>query len=165
MVQEVRAVQLEVIKAIAPDQDNKGFWDASFHPIMVRCGGNPEASFANALGLDSFQFLALEYTRLATLGMRASGNARIFHGMNIDLPAGSLAETTTQAAVRYTAGSDDAQCLSAAQEWARSILLGTHSDHAALQQALIASEDLARATARLAGQGACRAPSCQARCV
>ena len=47
-------MELAFVKAINPTQDNLPFYDTTFKPIMTKCDGNVDATFANALGYDSF---------------------------------------------------------------------------------------------------------------
>ena len=124
-INAISAIQFRFIQILAPDQNKKDFYDADLKGLMASCDGNKEASFANIMGMDSFQLLALEYVRLLGTGVR-SGNAKsdeIFFSYGAMDEGSSLARTISLALTRHTALSGDANCLEKAQAWATKILL------------------------------------------
>jgi hypothetical protein len=147
IIKAIRDLEMQFASAISPDQNNPGYYDVSFRPIMVSCGGNPEATFANALGLDSFQFLAQEYVRQLVFGARQrNGMDRIFHGYDRMIATDNLLESTVLSALRHTQGSESASCISQISAWARAALLTEESPaHKVLRNVIAGDANLARA--------------------
>ena len=124
-INAISAVQYRFIQVLAPEQNKKEFYDADLKGLMATCGGNKEASFANIMGMDTFQLLALEYVRLMGTGVRsgkASADA-IFYSYGAMDEGSTLARSISLALTRHTALAGDANCLDKAQTWATKILL------------------------------------------
>jgi chromosome segregation ATPase len=98
-------------------------YDRSFVPIMTQCGGNAEATFANAFGRDSFDFLADEYIAGLISGSRGSA-ADALYLKNGKLSDGdSLHHYILLEALRnLEGGSDDPKCMSQIKSWANEVL-------------------------------------------
>ncbi|MFN7454952.1 MAG: hypothetical protein ACK5RO_09865, partial [Pseudobdellovibrionaceae bacterium] len=138
-------IQIRFVKIVEPDDSRPDFYHDDFKPIMRACGGYEEASFPNALGLDSFQILAMEYARTLVLGER-SGDPQvdqIFHGFGSALDSDGLAKTLLLAMVRYPVGSESETCLAKIQNWGRVILM-KDSRFQTFRQRLADDESLAR---------------------
>jgi hypothetical protein len=124
-IRAIGSVQFEFIRALAPDDERLAFYDELFKPVMRSCGGDTAATTPNALGLDSFQILAMEYTRMLLLGER-TGMAeidQIFHGFgSVDMSDG-LQRTIMLGLVRYPKGSETESCLQMIQTWGRNVVL------------------------------------------
>ncbi len=124
-INALTAVQLRFIKILAPDEKNKDFYDAEMKKWMGDCGGNSEASFANVMGIDSFQLLSLEYAKLMTKGIRSGSpeSDGIFFSYGALDDGNTLARSISLALTRHTAIAADANCLEKSEAWATSILL------------------------------------------
>ncbi len=124
-INAISGVQLRFIQILDPDQNKKDFYDTDLKGLMATCGGNKDASFANIMGMDSFQLLALEYVRLLGTGVR-SGNTKtdsIFYSYGAMEEGSTLARSISLALTRHTALAGDANCLEKSQIWANKILL------------------------------------------
>jgi hypothetical protein len=124
-IRALGSLQLEFIKTLSPDDENPGYYNESFKPIMELCDGDLGATTPNAMGLDSFQVLSIEYARLLLLGER-TGNEKIdnvffdFGSANED---DGLPRTIMLALLRYPRGSENESCLNRIQKWGRNIIL------------------------------------------
>ena len=145
----ITEVETSFVAALNPDQNNPPFYNEFFKPIMAKCGGNPQATFANALGYDSFQFLAQEYVRQLMFGSRGNPYDAIFYGQPTLLPNDNLPRLTGLAATRNTLGGNEETCITEIQTWARQILFGTDSNTTALRALIVANQNLARSVLKL----------------
>jgi hypothetical protein len=124
-INALSAVQLRFIQILAPDEKTKDFYNESLAQLMESCGGNKAASYANVMGLDSFQLLSLEYARLLTLGIRSSDlkSDSIFHSYGAVEEGNNLSRSLVLALARHTAIASDDNCMANTQTWASRILL------------------------------------------
>ena len=124
-MQTLTELQLNFIKILDPDEDHKEYYNETFADVAQKCVGNVKTSFPNALGLDSFQILSMEYVRLLLLGER-TGNEEIdtiFHDYSDASTSSNLHRSIMLGLIRYPAGSDTDSCLKNIQDWARGVLL------------------------------------------
>jgi hypothetical protein len=149
LIRVISEVETSFIASLNPNQDAPGFYDQSFKPIMAKCEGNPEATFANALGYDSFQLLAQEYVRQLMFSSRGLGADPIFHGQPTLLVADNLHRVTALAVTRFTVSSATESCLQDVQTWARQVLYSNDANSVALRSGLAADTNLARAALKL----------------
>jgi len=116
------------LRALQPQQREDGgerieSYDKSFVPIMTQCGGNAEATFANAFGRDSFDFLADEFITGLIYGARGLKADALY------LKNGQLSDGTSlhhfvmmEAARTLEGGSNDPKCMSMIKSWANKTL-------------------------------------------
>jgi len=98
-------------------------YDASFVPLMVSCGGDPEASYANALGRNSFDFLADQYVESLVNGpLGASSDSMFFKTAKMTDGASLHHYIVLSALSRFWGGSDSPACMSRIRSWASSTL-------------------------------------------
>lgn len=98
-------------------------YDASFVPLMVTCGGDPEASYANALGRSSFDFLADQYVESLVGGPVGSSVDSIFFKTAKMTDGVSLHHFIVLSALsRFWGGSESPSCMSAIRSWASSTM-------------------------------------------
>ena len=116
------------LRALQPQQREDGgerieSYDKSFVPIMTQCGGNAEATFANAFGRDSFDFLADEFITGLIYGARGL-KADVLYQKNGQLSDGmSLHHFVMMEAARtLEGGSNDPKCMSMIKSWANKTL-------------------------------------------
>lgn len=124
-INALTSVQLRFIQILAPDEKNKDFYDTDMKNWMGECGGNTQASFANVMGMDSFQLLSLEYVKLLSKGVRSGVGESdgIFYSFGALDDGNSLARSIALALTRHTAVVADASCLEKSESWATKILL------------------------------------------
>ncbi len=160
-------VRKSFLAALQPKQRSDGgerveFYDKSFLPIMAQCGGNAEATFANAFGRDSFDFLADEYIASLIGGSRGSASDALYLKNGKLSDGDSLHHYILLEALRnLEGGSDDLKCMSQIKSWANGVLNGNdfkaHRDRIAkdskfqarVAEFVSASADLKTATDRL----------------
>ena len=160
-------VRKSFLAALQPKQRSDGgerveFYDKSFVPIMAQCGGNAEATFANAFGRDSFDFLADEYIASLIGGSRGSASDALYLKNGKLSDGDSLHHYILLEALRnLEGGSDDPKCMSQIKSWANAVLNGNdfkaHRDRIAkdskfqarVAEFVSASADLKTATDRL----------------
>ena len=138
-------LQIKFIKILDPDEDNKDYYNDSFNKVALQCGGDVTASFPNALGLDSFQVLSMEYLRLLLLGER-TGVAEvdaIFQDYSDASTANNFHRVMMLGLIRYPTGADQEACLKVMQDWARKVLL-KDSDFKSRRKFLANNDDLGR---------------------
>jgi hypothetical protein len=137
-------VQLEFIKTLAPDERRtEAYWE-SFKPLTVSCGGDINATFPNAMGMDVFQVLSLEYLNLLLSGVRSGTTAdQIFHSFGAGVDEPGFHRDLMLGIIQWPTGSPKADCVSQVRSWARQTLLNTESfsDH---RRALANSSELER---------------------
>jgi hypothetical protein len=80
--QRIAELQIEFIKTLAPDEKRPEDYWASFKPLTVDCDGDVDASFPNAMGMDVFQILSLEYINLLLSGTRLFNGLRVQQKQN-----------------------------------------------------------------------------------
>jgi len=149
LIGAISEVETAFVASLNPNQNAPGFYNQSFKPIMAKCDGNPQASFANALGYDSFQFLAQEYVRQLMFSARGMGADPIFHGVPTIMPIDNLGRLSAMAATRYTVSSATDSCVQDVQNWAKQILYAADANSVALRQGLAADQNLARSVLKL----------------
>lgn len=117
------------LRALQPQQPNKDqprieFYDKSFVPLMVACGGNAEASFANAFGRDSFDFLADKFMSGLMFDARGVGDVDELYLKNNRLTNGSSLHhfVLMNAAQTLEGGINDPKCLADIRAWAEETL-------------------------------------------
>ena len=130
VVSSLGTLHLTFFDALNPDQDNIPFYDVMFRPIMTKCGGNAEATFANALGMDSFQLLAKEYIKLMALHSLGTRGGNLFFGMDRIAGGDNLHNIILTSLMRQTEGNDVESCHADIEAWARLILIGDVRKHA-----------------------------------
>ena len=136
------------IRALNPNQQTGEWYDKTFVPIMTQCGGNANATFANALGRDSFDFLADEYAYQLVMGSRGTSADNMFFGYAQATDGKSLHHYVMLSALKeLEGGGDDPSCMSKIRSWASSILYGTSADSVALRKKLVGADTLKRAVA------------------
>lgn len=133
-LEKFSALRTAFLRSLQPQQrqengDRIEFYDKSFVPIMTKCGGNAHASFANALGRDSFDFLADEFISGLIYGERGF-KADSLYVQNGQLTDGrSLHHFLMMEAVRNLEGaSDDPACMADVKSWANEVLNSTQFD-------------------------------------
>jgi hypothetical protein len=138
-------IQIRFVKILNPDEKVTEFYNEEFKPLMRTCGGDQEASFPNALGYDSFQILAMEYTRSLLLGERTGNDNidQIFHGFGEAVESGGLSKTLLLNLIRYPIGSESEFCLSKIQNFGKAIILNDPRFQP-VRERLAASDELAR---------------------
>jgi len=116
------------LRALQPQQREDGgerieSYDKSFVPIMTQCGGNAEATFANAFGRDSFDFLADEFITGLIYGARGL-KADALYLKNGQLSDGSSLHhfVMMEAARTLEGASNDPKCMSMIKSWANKTL-------------------------------------------
>jgi len=134
-------VRKAFLAALQPKQRSDGgerieFYDKSFVPIMTQCGGNAEATFANAFGRDSFDFLADEFIAGLISGSRGSAVDALYLKNGKLSDGDSLHHYIMLEALRnLEGGSDDPKCMSQIKAWANNVLnspeFKTHRDRIA----------------------------------
>jgi hypothetical protein len=142
--QRIAELQIEFIKTLAPDEKRPEDYWASFKPLTVDCDGDVDASFPNAMGMDVFQILSLEYINLLLSGTRTGGvEDEIFHafGGGVDQPG--FHRDLTMGIVQWPSGSTKAECVTRVRTWARNTLLKSAS-FSPYRRALAESSDLER---------------------
>gem|GEM_PF-643894 len=160
-------VRKSFLAALQPKQRTDGgerieFYDKSFVPIMAQCGGNAEATFANAFGRDSFDFLADEYIASLIGGSRGSASDALYLKNGKLSDGDSLHHYILLEALRnLEGGSDDPKCMSQVKAWANGVLNGNDFEahreriakdskfQARVAEFVSASADLKTATDRL----------------
>ncbi len=121
-------VRRAFLAALQPKQRSDGgerieFYDRSFVPIMAQCGGNAEATFANAFGRDSFDFLADEFIAGLISGSRGSAVDSLYLKNSKLTDGDSLHHYILLEALRnLEGGSDDPKCMSQIKAWANGVL-------------------------------------------
>lgn len=123
-------VRKSFLAALQPKQRSDGgerveFYDKAFVPIMAQCGGNAEATFANAFGRDSFDFLADEYIASLIGGSRGSASDALYLKNGKLSDGDSLHHYILLESLRnLEGGSDDPKCMSQIKAWANGVLNG-----------------------------------------
>ncbi len=148
-IKTLSEAEIAFIAAISPDQKAPEFYNETFKPIMANCGGNAAASFANAMGLDSFQFLAMEYARNLVFGIRGTSADPIFFGYDTMIKADNLRRLVILAAMRYTVSSESEKCVSDVELWAKDVLFSSAAKSVALRAKIAGNLDLSRSIAKL----------------
>jgi hypothetical protein len=144
-MRELSQVQLDFIRILDLDEDRKEYYNDTFASVAKKCDGSVDTSFPNALGLDSFQILSMEYSRLLLLGER-TGDSKIdkmFHSFGEASTDDNFHRLLMLALIRYPVGSEKPSCLEEIQGWARGVLLND-SQFQDRRQFLAADEELAR---------------------
>ncbi|NBO37209.1 hypothetical protein EBU99_01355 [bacterium] len=141
------------LRALQPNQTTGEWYDKSFQPIMAECGGNANATFANALGRDSFDYLADEYAYQLVFGTRGSAADSVFFGNVAGTDGKSLHHFIMIAALKEVeGGGDNAGCMSKIRSWASSILYGTSNDAKNLRNKIVADDKFKRSVATFVQQ-------------
>ena len=151
LIHAISEMELVFLQVINPDQNNLPFYNETFKPIMMRCEGNSKATFANALGRDSFQFLAQEYTRQLVHGIEVAKWGGIFHGDGKKVDMGDLQGLLVLDTTRYKVGSDQEECVVDIETWGRHTLFSNTKDSQDLRKTIEGSVDLARAVQKVKG--------------
>ncbi len=129
LISGIHELETQLIVTIAPNQNAPGFYNETFKPVMQACGGNPEASFSNALGMDNFQYLAQEFARMLVFGPRMGDSSdNIFHGYDAMIQHENLHRLVVLTTLRHTVGSETEDCLSKISDWSRTTLLTSYTD-------------------------------------
>lgn len=152
LISGIHELETQFIMTIAPNQDAPEYYNETFKPVMQACGGNPAASFSNALGMDNFQYLAQEFARMLVFGPRMGGTAdNIFHGYEAMIQHENLHRLVVLTTLRHTVGSETEDCLSKISDWARTTLLddSTAKDRVAFLQKISKDANLTRAIEKL----------------
>lgn len=129
IIDALSSLQLRFIQVLNPDDERPDFYNESLRAMVAkldkRCGSLENTSFANVLGMDSFQILSVEYTHLLLSGLRSGGKDRdrMFHAFGAMARRGRLHQAVATGLVRTPFADGDAQCKYAVQQWARGIIL------------------------------------------
>jgi hypothetical protein len=125
VIEALSNLQLRFVQVLNPDENNKDFYDEDFKIKMpAKCNQADEASFANALGMDSFQILSIEYTRLLLTGLRSGNeNDRIFFNYGSIEDAERFSRSIALGLIKNSTGAENFECVQAMQKWARGIFL------------------------------------------
>lgn len=142
-------LQLRFVQVLAPDEENPDFYNDDLKKrleiLNKKCDSVAVTSFANALGMDSFQILSIEYTRLLLSGLNSGDPERdlIFHKFGPAAGNDRLTQAVGTALVQAPFGDVDKSCQYEVQQWARSILL-TDKRFIPLAQALSNDDEFER---------------------
>lgn len=151
-VAEVRTAFLRALNPQQPDVQSDGklgarkeFYDISFVPIMTQCGGRADASFANAFGRDSFDFLADEYISALLFDARGSTLDPLYFGQAKQTDGANMHHYVMLESMRLLeGGNDDPSCMSRIKSWSRSVLGGNDKNSVALRKKLTDSVEFKR---------------------
>lgn len=142
-------VQEIFMTILAPDDSNLQPWDQDFTQFTATCNGDANLSFPNAMGMESFQFLNLEFLRMLLAGVRSGSDSdQIFHNFGEAFQGTGFhrAIVTTMSNQAYGAAVGD--CLDKIQHWSRRILFEEASFNS-MRLKLANSSDLAAAIEEL----------------
>jgi len=144
---------------LAPNDRNLQAWDIDFKQFMPICGGDANLSFPNAMGMESYQFINLEFSRLLLSGVRSGTEADgIFHNYGEAFQGTGFHRTIVTAMTNQAYGNANGDCLNKIQHWARRIIFESKEFNLIRQRmrdsgALAASiEELYRSLAEIKGE-------------
>lgn len=124
----INALKFQVFLSLEPNQEKLDFYDQYFLTAMIGkeqvCDVNKEASFANALGRDSFQFLMNEYVFALVFGIRsASQEDQMFFGFNsISEGLSELQRKVLVSLLSIKLPTQDPSCLTIIKKWSEETL-------------------------------------------
>lgn len=130
VIDQLSSLQLRFVQILNPDEDAPDFYNEDLRKLLARlgkrCGSLEDTSFANVFGMDSFQVLSIEYTRLLLAGLRSGDGERdlMFHSFGAIAGNDRLHQAVVGALVRAPFGDADADCKYEIQQWARGLILG-----------------------------------------
>lgn len=149
LIDSLSALQLQFIQVLNPDENSPDFYNDDLRKYLNRlnkkCGSLEDTAFANVLGMDSFQILSIEFTRLLLSGLKSGDSKRdqMFHSFGALAGAGRLQQSVVVGLVRTPFGDTDNDCKYTIQQWAKSILL-SDPRFLPISQALASDDDFLR---------------------
>lgn len=144
LVENIGEVHTNFFATLNPDQNKKPFYDTLFKPIMEKCGGDENATFANALGMDSFQFLSREYIKLSVLHSIRMRGGDLFYNLKKLTGSNDLHSLVLAMLMRNTTSNNDKTCYDRIESWARLILIGNISGHKYQKEIIVLRDKLKR---------------------
>lgn len=116
-------VQRIFMGILAPNDRNLQAWDIDFRRFMNQCGGDTDLSFPNAMGMESFQFINLEFMRLMVSGVRSGQSSDgIFHNFGAAFEDNGFHRTFITTLANQAYGHQNPECLNNIQHWARTVI-------------------------------------------
>jgi hypothetical protein len=149
IIDALSALQLRFIQVLNPDEGTPDFYNDDLKLLLGKlnktCGSLENTSFANVLGMDSFQVLSIEFTRLLVTGLKSGDPVRdrMFHSFGAIAGTDRLHQSVAVGLVRAPFGDADQDCKYEIQQWARSILL-VDPRFMPLSQALASDDEFER---------------------
>lgn len=122
LIESMQELQQTFVESIGPNQDNPGPINESFGAIQAQCEGNPEATFANAMGGDYFDFLAKQYVRNLLIDERTQATADLFFRQpQLISKDNQLGFKVAIATTQPEGASENKKCLAMIDNWAQNI--------------------------------------------